>query len=118
MLDTITPRRARRDQMLTSERHKANQLVSEWLTSIGAQGPDQFARFTVQTILGGLDVTPCGDWVACRFHDVERAVAKLGRDNMNPYSGKWNHHYFGRQPGSEVLLHFQLVLTPLLPVNP
>jgi len=28
-----------------------------------------------------------------RFDEPERAAALIGRHNMNPYSGKWNHHW-------------------------
>ena len=31
--------------------------------------------------------------VFCRFDEPERAVELIGRHNMNPYSGKWNHHW-------------------------
>jgi hypothetical protein len=48
-------------------------------------------------------------WVAGRFEDVQ-AATELTRGESNPYSGKWNHHYwhdwideFG--PGLSLLEH-------------
>ena len=32
-------------------------------------------------------------WVAGRFEDV-KAATELTRGESNPYSGKWNHHYW------------------------
>ena len=69
--------------------------------------------FTVDTDLGGLFVSfQRGDdgklpsrgkvglpgCVCTRFTDVDRAVAVLGRDAVNPYSGKWNFHFSGGYP--------------------
>ncbi len=31
-------------------------------------------------------------WVAGRFDNVQAAVKLLGRDEVNRFSGKWNHH--------------------------
>lgn len=39
-----------------------------------------------------LNGTSAGAWVAGRFNEVDRATAE-GFD-CNPYSGKWNHHFF------------------------
>jgi len=48
-------------------------------------------EFVISTKMGTLQISVYLDWVACRFDDVDRAVAVIGRAGMNPYSGKWNH---------------------------
>ena len=50
-------------------------------------------EYAISTKLGTLQISVYLDWVACRFDDVDRAVAVIGPHGMNPYSGKWNHHY-------------------------
>jgi hypothetical protein len=74
-----------------------NERFREWLKALGAK-PGQYHEFDLDTKFGQLGITPYGDWVACRFEDVERAKAGLphrfGVDRLNPFSGKWNHHYF------------------------
>jgi len=58
-------------------------------------------RFDIETIYGPLEVTLYGDWVPARFKYPERAAAGLNHlyQRVNPFSGKWNHHY-----GDKVLL--------------
>ena len=48
-------------------------------------------EFAIMTKMGTLQINVYPDWIACRFDDVDRAVAVIGRIEMNPYSGKWNH---------------------------
>jgi hypothetical protein len=52
-------------------------------------------------------------WVAGRFPYPERAVAVLGSTSMNPYSGKWNHH-FGSIPLDEAIDSFRRSLGKVL----
>jgi hypothetical protein len=67
-------------------------------------GPDSligydYLRFELETTAGKLTIGPSGNWLACRFDDPDRAAAFLRTwmnwNNLNPYSGKWNFHYFG-----------------------
>jgi len=67
-------------------------------------GPDSLIgydalRFELETVAGKLWIAPSGNWLACRFDDPARAEAFLRTwmnwSNLNPYSGKWNFHYFG-----------------------
>lgn len=74
--------------------------VTTWLESVGAVRSDTPVGvlglpydYRLETTLGILHVSPNDDWVACRWDDVERALATIGPDNMNRHSGKWNHHY-------------------------
>ena len=48
-------------------------------------------EYAISTKMGTLQVSVYPDWVACRFDDVARALAVIGRSGMNPFSGKWNH---------------------------
>lgn len=52
-------------------------------------------EYLLETTVGTLklSVFPCDRFVAGRFVDVPRAVARLGSHAMNQYSGKWNHHH-------------------------
>jgi hypothetical protein len=45
--------------------------------------------------------------VFCRFDEPERAIAILGRDAVNPYSGKWNHHFGDAFTVDEAVKHFE-----------
>ena len=49
-------------------------------------------EYAVATVAGNLYVTIYDDWIACRFEEPERAKA-ISDTRLNPYSGKWNHHY-------------------------
>jgi hypothetical protein len=49
------------------------------------------AEYDIDTRFGPLLVVPYDDWVHTRFAEPGRAKAALMY--VNPYSGKWNHHY-------------------------
>lgn len=67
--------------------------VAKRLTALGATRPDGYGYdYTVATAAGNLYVTAYEDWIACRFEEPERAKA-ISDTRLNPYSGKWNHHY-------------------------
>lgn len=79
-------------------------LVIPGLDKLGATVPPNaynpdFQR-RLETVVGTLSVILCeedGDWIACRFEDVEKAKQHFGIFNicqgrLNPYSGKWNWH--------------------------
>ena len=83
---------------------KAEQANREWfkaeigrrLTALGAtQNRDcgHAYEYAVATVAGNLYVTVYDDWIACRFEEPERAKAAASDARLNPYSGKWNHHY-------------------------
>lgn len=68
-----------------------------FLTRLGAEKVDRepFQSYRIRnTVCGPLLVTPFGNWIACRFDDVELAKKVLPHglqyDRLNPYSGKWN----------------------------
>ena len=72
-------------------RAKFDAMVDDLMQELGAK-PSDFYRWAITTRAGLLHVIPRGDWVACRFDDVEAAKG-LGLGYFNQYSGKWNHHY-------------------------
>jgi hypothetical protein len=59
--------------------------------------PDGFYEYQLETVVGLLRLSFTeGDRLASvfgRFEEPERAVAVFGRHNLNPFSGKWNHHW-------------------------
>ena len=80
---------------------KEEQANREWfkaeigrrLEALGAIGSrDCGYDYAVATVAGNLYVTVYDDWIACRFEEPERAKA-ISDTRLNPYSGKWNHHY-------------------------
>jgi hypothetical protein len=62
------------------------------------------AKYEVQTIVGLLTIHVYDDWLACRFAETERPNAHFGVRysdpciRLNPYSGKWNWHWFECMP--------------------
>jgi hypothetical protein len=83
-------------------------LVIPRLDALGATARDRAwepgLQRTLETAIGKLDIHVIdGDWIACRFDDVEKAkehfgVRGLGCGRLNPYSGKWNWHHFEYAP--------------------
>ena len=53
---------------------------------------DYAHEYAVATVAGNLYVTVYDNWIACRFEEPESAEA-ISDTRLNPYSGKWNHHY-------------------------
>lgn len=83
------PKRLARAQ----EQFKA--AVTTYLDSIGAR-PGDFYDLELDTPAGLLRFAVYEDWVATRFDDVAQATAitkKIGRP-CNPFTGKWNFHYY------------------------
>jgi hypothetical protein len=80
-------------------------------------------EFVIITKMGTLQVSVYPDWIACRFDDVERAVAVIGRHGMNPCSGKWNHlfdqsYFQSKEMASRAVATFEADLTRYLPDPP
>ncbi len=69
--------------------------VTTYLDSIGAR-PSTFYNLELDTPAGLLRLSVYDDWVATRFDNValgKAFTATCGRP-CNPFSGKWNWHYF------------------------
>jgi hypothetical protein len=80
---------------LLKAREKFIAAVTTYLESIGTR-PGGFYDLELDTPAGLLNLSVYEDWVATRFEDVERAATitkAIGRP-CNPYSGKWNFHYY------------------------
>jgi hypothetical protein len=77
------------------------------------------ATLTFETTVGPLHITPLGNWIACRFEDVEQAKSSknMWQVMLNPSSGKWNWHFSGYAlaPGMTEVLQFAAALRTLLP---
>lgn len=91
--------------------------VRAWLLEQGAQRSNTIREFSIRTTCGVLHISPYDTWIACCFDDVAAAkqhfppVFGLGHDRLNPYSGKWNWHYFSLPDWSD----FRSALKDILP---
>lgn len=77
----------------------------------------QTNKFSLDTTCGELHVIVYDSWIACRFQDVQRARQNLPmglQGNLNPFSGKWNHHYFDWTP-QDAAGDFEHALSSILP---
>ena len=85
--------------MRKKERERFVKNATQLLLDLGAeQDGGEMYRFSLQTKAGTLRLhvtenrTDGPGTVFTRFDDPEAARKLL---DCNPYSGKWNHHYFG-----------------------
>jgi hypothetical protein len=111
-------RRARKTEMLQRERQRLTRLVRQHLLQCGAKIVDYGSlagapvTFAVPTRTGTLQVTPFGNWIACRFQDPA-AATRLCNGCCNTHSGKWNFH-FPRVTAEEAFLEFATALNTVL----
>lgn len=83
-----------------------NEMLDAYLRERGATWSDRgLGQYLIETPLGALTISPDPAYIAegmltifARFDDPARACAKLNkaralRGEVNPHSGKWNHHY-------------------------
>lgn len=101
-IDTIADGEAALDFILRVEAH---------LQKLGATEGGLY-KWTVQTRLGPLHVSPHGDRIMMRFGDIDRAKVELGDrpyncNHFNPYSGKWNMHWGADSAASLKILSFE-----------
>ena len=88
-------------------------LCAEFETAIAGFKPTREGRreFRIMTKLGALDAhfydESDGPWIAAIWDDVEKAKAQFGvektmiaasMNRLNPWSGKWNWHWFQYWP--------------------
>ena len=59
----------------------------------GDQTPREAYPYLLDTCIGSLEIAPDTNWVACCWVDIDHAKRIIHDDRLNPYSGKWNHHY-------------------------
>jgi hypothetical protein len=119
-----------RDRMLKAEERKFVKLVVEYVRGLGAREraiglPDDFE---VDSKYGLLRVHPSEDSVYCRFEDVERAKAagtytgafhhRLHGVDLNHFSGKWNHHFFGAWKAEDAFATFRRAFDQVMPDKP
>ena len=65
-------------------------LQTRLIVAAGGVRDDGVYPFVLQTRGGTLRLKPMGDWVACRFDDIE--MAKRAGVAFNPLNGKCNFH--------------------------
>jgi hypothetical protein len=66
--------------------------IDRRLVALGA-ARNRDCEYALATVAGTLRVTVYENWIACRFEEPNRAKAAVSDTRLNPYSGKWNHHY-------------------------
>ncbi len=104
-------------------------LIKVELQRLGAvdTGHPCMYPWSIETRAGSLLIHPYADeidfWIACRFEDVSRAREVLGvkpyqvSGRLNPYSGKWNFHYYVGAAEAEVadfVRQLEVILAPQL----
>ena len=98
---------ARRQFALAKQRKLLNGMKEIAIEKGAMPTPDGFYQFQLQTCVGLLLLSVSeGHSLASvfgRFDEPERAVELIGRNNMNHYSGKWNHHW-GKEDDAETAL--------------
>jgi hypothetical protein len=100
-----------KSKRLLKAQEKFKAAVTAYRDSIGAR-PGHFYDYEMDTPAGLLHLSVYDDWVATRFDDVKQATTAtktIGRP-CNPFSGKWNFHYFD---GSVKSLKPEVVLPQL-----
>lgn len=112
--------RARSNQMLKRERERLARLLVDYVKANGGKMTvcdfSNVHDLTLATKAGELHITPYGEWIACRFENIELAKRYLPAGpghRLNPNSGKWNWH-FGRETANYAFSCFTTELTPLL----
>jgi hypothetical protein len=78
----------------------------------------QTNKFSLDTICGELHLIVYDGWIACRFQDVDLAKQNLPiavQAILNPFSGKWNHHYLDGWTPKEAAQNFQEAISRILP---
>ena len=83
--------------------------VKKLLLDLGAEQSDD--RFMLKTRAGRLSLRPTEDTVFTRFDDPKAARQFVG---CNPFSGKWNHHYFNGWTAETALDDFSCQLQRVL----
>ncbi len=88
------PRRPSAKQLAKAEEH-FKEVVTNYIVSRGAK-PGRFYTHELETPAGLLHISVYGSWIATRFDDVAkgRAITSAIGSGCNPYTGKWNFHYF------------------------
>jgi len=105
----------RKSQRRLKAEQRFNEAVTEFFTTLGAR-PGSFYDFELGTPAGLLHVSVHDTWVATRFDDVAagtKFTESCGRSS-NPYSGKWNFHYFDTLKPEVVIadLRFWVLVRP------
>ena len=82
-------------QRFLKAQERFTKAVTKLFQSLGAR-PGRFYDSEMDTPAGLLHLTVYGNWVATRFDDVAlgRAFTESCGCPCNPYSGKWNFHFF------------------------
>ncbi len=94
------------------------EMISSYALSHGAS-KGVYREWSFPTLIGNLEVDVAGDWLACCWDDVQRAIAhfKNPMGLLNPYSGKWNWGCGERLTAIELFTAWERAMNPLLAVN-
>ena len=105
--------------MKKRERAKFLRLACEFIESIGGVHTNEsdIYEYILPTAYGSLrlhvdeNATDGPGTVFCRFHNPALVPAAL---DANPYSGKWNHHYFEGWTVEQAITDLKYRLLPLV----
>jgi hypothetical protein len=108
---------ARRKFALNKQLKLLNRIKDATIEKGAQPTPNGSYQFQLQTCVGLLHLSVSeGHTLASvfgRFDEPERAVELIGRQQMNPYSGKWNRHWSKEDDPEMALLLFKADLERL-----
>lgn len=87
----------------------------------GATEPESCGKQVMQTPLGPLDIRVFDDWVHTCFVAVKAAhpwTVRHARMECNPYSGKWNFHFWNNETPDVAISHIGHYIGKLLAYQP
>lgn len=97
---------------LADESGRFIHIVVEGLIERGAVRTDTSYGLLLQTPLGPLHLAARANalegpgTVYARFEKVQLAAKFIGASDMNPYSGKWNHHFWREMTPEKAAAYF------------
>lgn len=74
---------------------------AQMLKKLGAT-PNAQDYLVINSIAGPLLCKPQEDWLHCKFENVAEAKKLIHHGTLNPFSGKWNWHFF--KPDQDAVL--------------
>lgn len=74
---------------------------TQMLKKLGAT-PNAQDYLVIDSIAGPLLCKPQEDWLHCKFENVAEAKKLIPHGTLNPFSGKWNWHFF--KPDQDAVL--------------
>jgi len=96
--------------------HDRHGIPADWCTSFVLATPISELCISLWEFGGLSDRSDAS--IYARFADPACAARALGHDAVNPYSGKWNHHYFEPWSPTETAAGWARQLDHVLSLTP